>query len=226
MPILLSPSLAAPVTAPPASTRSAGVWLRGAKRFRKPVSRLVVASLVAVLAVSASAWPGDGLARPAMAVAGSILLVLCAFGRLWASLFIAGYKNDRLVTEGPYSLVRNPLYLFSLLGVVGIGLACGSLLVCALLLLPFLAWYPVLVAEEEAVLAERFGEAWRTYAATTPRFLPALRRPTAPERYTVDLRSMQRALADAVWFPLAAIAIRLVAELHGRGFLPTHLLLP
>ncbi|GIS42766.1 MAG: hypothetical protein Ct9H90mP15_08060 [Candidatus Neomarinimicrobiota bacterium] len=31
------------------------------------------------------------------------------------SLYVEGFKTKKLITEGPYSMVRNPLYFFTVL---------------------------------------------------------------------------------------------------------------
>ena len=79
--------------------------------------------------------------------------------------------NHVLVTSGPYRWVRHPMYVSGLVLFGGyflltanwfIGLACGLTLA-------------VLAARtpgEERHLADRFGEAYRAYAARTGRFLP------------------------------------------------------
>ena len=42
------------------------------------------------------------------------MILICILGRTWATLYIGGQKQRELVTKGPYSVVRNPLYLFTL----------------------------------------------------------------------------------------------------------------
>jgi protein-S-isoprenylcysteine O-methyltransferase Ste14 len=54
---------------------------------------------------------------------GMILVGIASLGRMWCSLYIAGYKDDKLVAKGPYSICRNPLYFFSMIGTLGIGFA-------------------------------------------------------------------------------------------------------
>ncbi|MEJ1157530.1 methyltransferase family protein [Prosthecomicrobium sp. N25] len=83
-----------------------------------------------------------------------------------------------LLTDGAFALSRNPIYLGNALLLAGLGLVFGEgwFLVAALaasLLVDRLA-----IRREEAHLAARFGEAWRAYAATTPRWIgPIGRRP-------------------------------------------------
>jgi protein-S-isoprenylcysteine O-methyltransferase Ste14 len=60
---------------------------------------------------------------------GLALAGIASLGRLWCSLYIAGYKTEELITEGPYSIYRNFLYFFSFLGAIGVGFASESLLI-------------------------------------------------------------------------------------------------
>lgn len=196
-------------------------WLRIVKRVRKAASVVILLAALALLTVSASAWPEGGIVDLTMSNLGMVLLIICAFGRLWSSLYIAGYKNARLITEGPYSLVRNPLYVFSFVGTIGLGLVAESFVVTGLLILPFVVWFPVMVVEEERVLAERHPVAWPAYAASTPRFIPAIRAPIVPDSYVICPRLVGRAIADAIWFPLAALALEGIEALHNGGVLPT-----
>ncbi len=46
-----------------------------------------------------------------------------------ASAYIAGLKSKRVISYGPYSIMRNPLYFFSSLGFIGAGLTFGSTLI-------------------------------------------------------------------------------------------------
>ena len=60
---------------------------------------LVLIVLVAISArPCASGWLG-GIAN----VVGFLLMAGAALGRVWTSLFIAGLKDARLVTSGPYA---------------------------------------------------------------------------------------------------------------------------
>src|SRR5262245_64205860 len=60
---------------------------------------------------------------------GIVAIVICILGRTWASLYIAGRKIEQFVTEGPYSVVRNPLYFFSIIGDAGWCVQLGDIVV-------------------------------------------------------------------------------------------------
>ncbi|HRK69547.1 MAG TPA: methyltransferase, partial [Hyphomonas sp.] len=61
--------------------------------------------------------------------AGIFLIFVAIAGRTWSALHIGGNKKVVLVDTGPYSVVRNPLYLFTLIGAAGIGAQTSSLVV-------------------------------------------------------------------------------------------------
>jgi protein-S-isoprenylcysteine O-methyltransferase Ste14 len=74
-------------------------------------------------------------------------------------------KAQKLVTTGLYSRIRNPIYVFGGLFVVGFSLYLGPIW-----LLLFIVLIPVQIArarQEEKVLAEKFGEDYQRYKAKT-----------------------------------------------------------
>ncbi len=90
----------------------------------------------------------------------------------WHVLYHAQRRHE-LATQGPYQVVRHPQYI----GFVAI--MAGFLLQWPTLLT--LAMFPVLVVmymrlaiNEERDSETAFGDAWRRYAAVTPRFIPRL----------------------------------------------------
>lgn len=50
-------------------------------------------------------------------------IVACVLIGFWSILYIGGRKNQMIMQDGPYSMCRHPLYLFSTIGVFGFGLA-------------------------------------------------------------------------------------------------------
>ena len=79
--------------------------------------------------------------------------------------------GHRLITRGPYRLVRHPGYLSYILCLAGIGLGLGSLVALglAILVVPFLLWR---IEREEEMLLNEFGEAYWTYIRQTKRLIP------------------------------------------------------
>lgn len=151
---------------------------------------------------------------------GLFLASLGAFGRVWSSVYISGRKTNELVDQGPYSVTRNPLYLLSLLGSIGLGLASCNAVVLICVLALFLLYYPGVISKEEAKLKRNHGELFEEYMARVPRILPRFSLFRQPERITVSPGPITRAFADAIWFILGYMALRTIVWLHAFGFLP------
>jgi hypothetical protein len=136
-------------------------------------------------------------------------------------MYISGYKDKDLVTEGAYSIVRNPLYVFSFVGAVGVGCATGSLLWIGFLVVGFFIFYPLTMVAEEQRLAAQYGQKFTEYLRRTPRFIPDFALFHESETYPVHTRTYRYAFFDAVWFIWAYALIQLVGKLHEGGVLPT-----
>src|SRR5262245_39566671 len=150
-----------------------------------------------------------------------MLVGVATIGRLWCSVYISGYKNAALVTVGPYSLTRNPLYFFSALGFVGLAL-CTETLLLALLVAALLALFtPPVITQEERFLAAAFGTEYATYCARTPRFWPRFTTYTEPDTWVVSTRILRRRMLDSLWFVWGVGLIEVVKGLHELGVLPT-----
>jgi protein-S-isoprenylcysteine O-methyltransferase Ste14 len=159
-------------------------------------------------------------------LSGLFLLSICSMGRLWALMYISGNKRHELVTEGPYSIVRHPLYLFNLIGAFGIGLASENLLVLGLIIVFYLLYYPFTILAEERKMTNKFGDAYREYMKKTPRFIPKFSLYKEPELYEVKAASFVRNFADGMWFIWIFMLMHFIEMLHDSGVLPAFLKVP
>ena len=193
---------------------------------RKAVLLAVVLACVVLLVFGDSYWPGGGLVHETIEWAGIALIVLCIVGRTWCTIYIGGHKIHTFVTIGPYSVSRNPLYLFSIVGAAGAGAQLGSVvLALAAGLAAYLVFYAV-VLKEERVLVALHGNEYRQYLAVVPRFLPkwSLWRDAA----TVSVRPslIRRTFVDACVFLLSIPLAEGAEYLHETGILSALFHLP
>lgn len=102
--------------------------------------------------------------------------------RLWAVRTLGSYfqplvtiqSEHRLVTEGPYGLVRHPSYTGALITLIGIGLSTGNVVALALsLALPIGGYLPRIRAEEDA-LVDGLGEQYVIYQQRSARLVPGV----------------------------------------------------
>jgi protein-S-isoprenylcysteine O-methyltransferase Ste14 len=172
-----------------------------------------------LLAIS-SAPPALPLVNVVFEVVGTLAIFIAIAGRGWSLFYIGGRKNSELVTAGPYSITRNPLYFFSLLGIAGLGAQTGSLLSMAMLVLAAYLAFDMAMRGEEAFLAGRYGGVFDDYRSRVPRLWPdfSLWR----ECEDVPLRSAGAvgSLRDGIVFLGAWITIDLIRLGQDAGLLP------
>jgi len=108
-------------------------------------------------------FSGLGLYLSGMAALGPAYNVSSTFG---ARL----YQDQRLVTSGPYAIVRHPMYAGLMIAAVG-----ALVLYRTWTTLAYVAGLPVLIARarrEDEVLADRFGAEWEAYRDRVPAWIP------------------------------------------------------
>jgi protein-S-isoprenylcysteine O-methyltransferase Ste14 len=117
----------------------------------------------------------------AILAAGVLIVTLAALVRSWAEAYLhssvvhdSKLHSDRLVADGPYRRIRNPLYLGNILLAVGLGLMASrtGFLVLVVATVPFVYR---LILREEASLLESQGDSYRRYIEAVPRLWPSLR---------------------------------------------------
>jgi protein-S-isoprenylcysteine O-methyltransferase Ste14 len=178
---------------------------------------IVVATLLVSKPLAVSPW---------LQWLGYALVILGAFGRVYCSAFIGGRKNDEVVRHGPFSVVRNPLYVFSFIAVVGIGLQSGMFVLLAALVGAFVLYYPLVVAKEEAFLTHKFGEPYQRYVAEVPRWKPKMKLWVEPEQVDAKPKFIRHTIFDAFVFFLPLPAFAIIKALQTSGVLPVWLTLP
>lgn len=163
-------------------TRERGV--KGENRDRG--SRTWVVALIWVgvyLAFSLMyAAPGATMHRAAEALfwAGVALIWLGVALRFWAIRTLGRFFNTsviiqgghRVISDGPYRIVRNPSYSGALLSFLGVGLALSNWASLAVIVLFSLAGYWRRIKVEQGALVEHFGQEYRDYITRTWALIP------------------------------------------------------
>jgi protein-S-isoprenylcysteine O-methyltransferase Ste14 len=169
--------------------------------------------------------PGEGpeqmLLIRGLFFAGALLVLLAAGLRTWAAAYLRSdvvqdpsLHSEKIVADGPYRHVRNPLYLGAILLAVGIGLLAsraGFLVIVAGLTVVFLR----LMGLEETSLERERGESYRQFCRKVPRLWPSLA-PKVP-RGNIDPRWTQAFLGEIfMWvffLAMAAFAVTLDSKM-------------
>ena len=187
--------------------------------------RLIVIQVAAVLAIAPLLFAKPVFVEGSegheyIETLGMGLVLICFLGRLWSILYVGGRKNDELVTIGPFSMSRNPLYFFSTVGAAGIGLMYGSVLVAAALALMSYLVFRVTARKEAEFLFGKFGPAYSAYAERTPPFWPnpLLFHDQAERQFST--KALRRTFVDGLYFLALFPAIETVELLRNSGVLP------
>lgn len=189
-------------------------------RHRIGVSRVFFLVLISIALFSDSVADFDSGVRLCTLIVASGLVVVAVLGRLWSSLYLCGYKNSSLVDVGPFSMVRNPLYIFSLLGATGIGIATTSITITLLIIAFFIVVYPSVISKEEERLESALGSGYREYMECTPRLVPNYKLYKGVTQYTVNMKQVHSAFLDVVWFFIVLGLARMIPTLHDAEILP------
>src|SRR5215469_14056054 len=111
---------------------------------------------------------------------GAALVAVAAYLRTWGTSYLRAevmrdsrVHTERLLADGPYRYVRNPLYLGNIFMAAGTGLM-ASRSGFLILLLGMTVFVIRLILREEAELWRDQGKPYRRYCATVPRLIPSL----------------------------------------------------
>ncbi|HEY7721277.1 MAG TPA: isoprenylcysteine carboxylmethyltransferase family protein [Pedococcus sp.] len=134
---------------------------------------LVVASLLHLVAPLPLPLSGARVWLGVVLVAAAVALMAWAVAamRRAHTTVIPWEEVSRLVTEGPFRLSRNPIYLADALAYLGVTLLVGSW--WPLLVLPavLLAMLRLVISREEEYLAARFGADYAAYRSRVRRWV-------------------------------------------------------
>jgi len=95
-------------------------------------------------------------------------------GANWSPSLEIGAEH-KLITQGVYGVIRHPMYAMQLLSGLAQALLLPNWIAGWTGLLVFVALYLVRVPQEEQMMLDHFGDAYRAYSARTGRIVPRLR---------------------------------------------------
>ncbi len=115
-------------------------------------------------------WPPPtvGAAMALLFLAGGLIVFVAGLLRLNSA-----WREDRLETEGIYAWVRHPIYSAFILFLIPAVVLLSRHVLC--LTIPFFMYivFRILIAREEAYLAERFGDEYLKWRRRTSAVLPS-----------------------------------------------------
>ena len=116
-------------------------------------------------------------------ILGIVLITIGEIIRLRSVSFAGGETRtmnvgaSSICKSGPYSKVRNPLYIGNVMIYVGFAFVAGSVYVVTISFITFMYFfiqYSLIISLEEEALEEKFGDEYITYKKSVPSILPRI----------------------------------------------------
>lgn len=207
---------------------SAAATLAGTKQFeqilnwlrkRRTVSLIIVFLIIIAENIISREKPHELLSLKehvsVLAIIGCMLVLTGTLIRFWARGHI---ERDSLVTAGPYAILRHPLYMGSLLVVVGVLFQLNDWMNWVVVLPVFTIFHGAAIIYEERSLQKKFGKQWQLYKDKTPAIIPLLPnwsflRQTHNWSWKVYLRTGE------VWITVMLLSLPFAIELIIEDFL-------
>jgi len=180
---------------------------RWAFRARGLMGGLAVAGCGAAALLSPPHFAPGEWGAVACNAAGWMLFAAGALMRFWGTLYIGGRKLHTLACEGPYSVVRNPLYLGTFLIWSAAAVYFQSLTLALGVALGIAFYRCCAVPAEEQQLRAALGEPYERYCREVPRFIPRWSLWRSPESITVSVHGLWlecRRASRWIWLPVLA----------------------
>jgi protein-S-isoprenylcysteine O-methyltransferase Ste14 len=127
-------------------------------------------------------WPLPWIGRPLsdFLFAIGLVLVVVSIGLVFMAIqtlrranttFEAHKRADHLVTKGPFSFSRNPIYLSNAAMMIGVGFVFGIIWFVIIGLIASWLTQKLAIEPEEAHLEARFGKSFRDYRKRVRRWV-------------------------------------------------------
>lgn len=144
--------------------------------YRVPLMLIVFAALVGYIHRMDGFWWGAPV---------------CLLGemiQMWAASHL--HKDERLTVSGPYSYVRNPMYIGRFILGLGFMIMTWNPLIIGVYVVGFAVYAHLRVRREEARLVDIFGDDYKRYCSETRRWLPGFRAYSGSERRRASWRQV------------------------------------
>jgi protein-S-isoprenylcysteine O-methyltransferase Ste14 len=190
------------------------------RKLRVNLLRLAFVPVFFLAVFAKPSWSPQSTISFVLELGGYLFLLGGLVIRIWCTFYIGNRKSKELITEGPYSICRNPLYIGSFLLAVGVGLCFENLLIVLLIPAIIIPVHVVTARWEEARLEAKFGEQYRIYKQKVPRFRPRISNYHSHEVLEINIHSIQRIAFDTAAILLLPEIEDLLELLHQHGIIP------
>lgn len=192
-------------------------WLA---RSRAWVSMLFLLPAMVVVLLSHNAFPLESYAEMACTLTATALFLVGCYWRWWATLYISGVKDKKLICQGPYSMCRNPLYFGTFLLTMSVAFALQSVTLAVAMIIVSLYYLGVTIPNEETRLEGWFGDAYREYKREVPRFWPKFSNYHSDENLSIALVGIRAELIRSLRYICIPLVCHALLHLRAHDWWP------
>ncbi len=127
----------------------------------------------------------------------------------------SGKTGEWLIREGPFRYTRNPIYIGNGLIGLGLSLTSGFFGVAFIFFFLFIAQYIPIIAWEEYVLEEKFGDNYRQYRKEVPCWVGKSRIDSTPSSTDVEVYGFRKIFKSERYTIVAILVIGLLMQISG-----------
>jgi protein-S-isoprenylcysteine O-methyltransferase Ste14 len=191
------------------------------RKYRMRVLRLVFLPIAVFLTVCfAPSWKLESLTEFIVEFLGYIFVLVGLVMRNWATLYIGGKKSRELVTSGPYSICRHPLYWGTFFLGIGVGLSFENIPLMAALLIVLGPIHYITAVSEEMNLERKFPVEYEAYKRRTPRLFPKFRNYHSEPLVMVSISAIRRVCIETIVILMIPQLEDLIEQLRLHEILP------
>ena len=127
-------------------------------------------------------------------ISGGVLIILGEFIRIWCASYIGtcgramSLDVKRLRVSGPYSFVRNPIYIGNFIWSAGLAVLANFPYVIPYFWACLIILYISIIPYEEKYLADTFGEEYKNYSSKVNRIIPVFGKKRNKEKSEYEIR--------------------------------------
>lgn len=179
-----------------------------AERFRLVFSWIIGLFLIFLITFTQSRHESSTIYE-ILELTGYCFIVIATLGRIWSTVYIGGRKDDELCKEGPYSITRNPLYIFTFIGAIGIIFSAHKLML-TIIIIPFFIYYYFVIKSEEKRMMVFFGKEYKAYYKRVNRVIPTFHLYSSPKTIEVFPKILFRSMVHSSSFMWIFIIIEFI----------------
>jgi len=157
-------------------------------------------------------------------ISGGFLVILGEFIRIWCASYIGtcgratSLDVKRLRVSGPYSFVRNPIYIGNFIWSAGLAVLANFPYIIPYFWVCLIILYISIIPYEEKYLADTFGDEYKDYSSKVNRLIPTFGKKRNREKSEYEIKLGLKNEAHVITYLVLSTIVFIVLTALRGGF--------